>query len=65
MKQELEQHEYEDTLVMVNSLFEQYGVRAVLTDFRDHYPKMFEEVVAQVNRIAPTFKVAALLKPNL
>ena len=64
MKQELEQHEYEDTLVMLNSAFEQYGARNVLKDFRDVYPRMFEEMVVQINRIVPNTKVAALLKAS-
>lgn len=63
MKQELEQIEYNDTLVSLNSCFEQYGVREVLKDFRTSYPQMFEELMVQLTRLTPTTKVAALLKP--
>ena len=63
MKQELEQHEYEDTLVMLNSIFEQYGVREALKDFRVAFPRMFEELHVQINRLGNDTKVAALLKP--
>jgi hypothetical protein len=62
MKQEIEQHEYEDTLVMLNSIFEQYGVRAVLLDFRNSYPRMFEEVEIQFRRLSPDKKLPSLLK---
>jgi hypothetical protein len=63
MKQELEQIEYNDTLVALNSCFEQYGVREVLKDFRNSYPAMFEELVVQMTRLTPQAKVAALLRP--
>ena len=62
-KQDIEQYEYEDTLVMMNSSFEQYGVREVLKDFRTSYPKMFEELVVQLGRLTPAPHVAALLRP--
>ncbi len=61
--QELQQLEYEDVLVGLNSVCEQYGCRAVMMDFRDACPKMFEELVIQINRILPDKHVAALLKP--
>jgi hypothetical protein len=63
MKTELDQIEYNDTLVALNSCFEQYGVREVLKDFRNSYPQMFEELMVQLHRLTPTNKVAALLKP--
>jgi hypothetical protein len=59
-KQDLELLEYNDILVGINSLFEQYGVREVLKDFRDAYPKMFDELHTQINRFPP--KTAALLR---
>jgi hypothetical protein len=63
MKQELEQIEYNDVLVGMNSAFEQYGVREVMKDFRNSYPKMFEEMVVQLARLTPTTRVASLLRP--
>jgi hypothetical protein len=65
MKQELEQQEYEDTLVMLNSMFEQYGVREVMKDFRDNFPKMFEELTVQIDRLTPASKVALLRPPSI
>lgn len=63
MKQELEQLDYEDMLVQMNSCFEQYGVRSVLSDFRNAFPKMFTELVVQLDRLKPGSRpVAALLK---
>jgi hypothetical protein len=62
MKQELEQHEYEDTMVMLNSMCEQYGCRAFMKDFRAGFPAMFEEMHIQINRLKPEGKVAALLR---
>ena len=63
MKQEIEQLDYEDVLVNLNSLFEQYGCREVLKDFRRSYPHMFEELVIQINRLKPDGQIAALLRP--
>lgn len=62
-KQELEQLDYEDVLVNLNSIFEQYGVRQAMMDFRDAYPKMFEELGVQIDRLKPKAQVAALLRP--
>lgn len=66
MKQELEQLEYNDMLVAMNSCFEQYGCREVIKDFRSTYPQMFEELAIQMGRLAPQSpkNVAALLRPN-
>jgi hypothetical protein len=62
-KKELAQLEYEDTLVQLNSFFEQYGCRQVMKDFRDVYPRMFEELVVQIDRLKPgNQQVAALLR---
>jgi hypothetical protein len=70
MKQEQEQSnkemgllEYEDTLVSLNSLFEQYGCREVMKDFRNGFPDMFAELVVQINRLKPDAQIAALLRP--
>lgn len=59
---ELEQLDYEDTLVNLNMLMQQYGCRQAMTDFRDAFPEMFAELVIQINRIPPKDKVAALLR---
>lgn len=61
-KQELEQLEYEDVLVNLNSLFEQYGCREVCKDFRTCYPAMFDELLIQINRLKPDKQIPALLK---
>jgi hypothetical protein len=61
-KQELEQLEYNDTLIGLHSICEQYGAREVLRDFRATFPEMFEELVVQINRLPPPPK-AALLRP--
>lgn len=60
---ELQQLEYEDTLVQLNSCCQQYGCRAVLIDFRDMAPKMFEELMVQGNRLIPKQQLARLLQP--
>lgn len=65
MKQELEQQEYEDTLVMLNSMFEQYGVREVMKDFRDSFPQMFEELTVQIDRLAPPARAVLLRAPSV
>ena len=62
MNKELEQLEYEDALVMLNSMCQQYGAREVLKDFREAYPDMFGEVLIQINRLGPDRHVAALLR---
>jgi hypothetical protein len=56
-----EQLDYDDTLIQLYSICQQYGAREVLKDFRQNFPDMFEEVVAQINRLPPTNR-AALLK---
>jgi hypothetical protein len=60
-KQQLEQLEYDDTLVSLHSLCQQYGAREVLKDFREHFPEMFTELLVQINRLTPPPK-AVLLK---
>lgn len=62
MKQEQEQLSYNDVLVDLNSLLEQYGTREVLKDFRTSYPAMFEELSVQIGRLGSDAKVAALLR---
>lgn len=62
MNSTLERLEYEDALVLLNSMCQQYGAREVLKDFRDAYPDMFQEVLVQITRLDPGKKVAALLR---
>lgn len=57
---ELEMIEYDDALVMLFSMCQQYGAREVLTDFRESFPDMFDEVLVQINRIPPRAKAALL-----
>ena len=65
MKHEIEQLEYNDVLVQLNSCFEQYGVREVMKDFRSAYPEMFEEMTTQLARLTPAAKAALLRPPNV
>lgn len=58
----MEQIEYEDTLVNLNSILEQYGCRSVLLDFKDAFPHMYNELVVQIGRLPPNGQVAALLR---
>jgi hypothetical protein len=57
-----EQLDYDDTLVLLFSVCQQYGAREVFKDFRQAFPDMFEEIVVQVNRLGPRDKLPALLK---
>jgi hypothetical protein len=59
---EMEQLSYVDTLVNLNGMFEQYGCRTVLKDFRDAFPEMFKELAVQLTRLPPDKEVAALLR---
>lgn len=61
-EKEMEQLGYEDCLVSLNGFYEQYGVRTVMTDFRDAFPKMFEEVQIQTCRLKPAKSIPALLR---
>lgn len=63
MSKELEQLDYEDAIVNFNSIMEKYGCRTVLSDFRDAFPRMYEEVIAQIGRISPNGTIPALLRP--
>lgn len=62
MTKELKQLEYADTLVELNSLFEQYGVRHVMSNFRDSFPQMYQELLVQLPRIPPIKDIPALLR---
>jgi hypothetical protein len=60
---ELQQLEYEDALVTLNSMFEQYGVRQVMQSFRGAYPQMFEEMIVQLARLQADEKIPMLFLP--
>lgn len=63
MNKELQQQlDYDDALVMLNSMCQQYGAREFLSDFRHNFPDMFEEILVQINRFGPPRKTAALLR---
>jgi len=57
-----EQLDYDDALILLYSVCQQYGAREVFKDFRHAFPDMFDEVVVQINRLGPERKTAALLK---
>jgi len=57
---ELEQLEYDDALVQLFSMCQQYGAREVLSDFRNSFPEMFEEILVQINRLPPKQRAALL-----
>lgn len=62
---EIEQLQYEDALVMFNSLCEQYGARSVLKDFKTAFPEMFQEILVQSDRIHKERQIPVLfLKPH-
>lgn len=58
---EQDQLNYNDFLVELASMIQQYGVRRIMTDFQEHYPAFFQELRVQVNRL-PERPVAALLR---
>ncbi|CAB4240617.1 hypothetical protein UFOVP39_24 [uncultured Caudovirales phage] len=58
---EEEQLQYNDLLVELASLMQQYGTRRVMMDFQTHYPAFFQEMKVQINRF-PEKSVAALLR---
>lgn len=61
-KAEIEQLDYDDSLLCFYTACQQYGAREVLKDFRNAFPDMYEELLIQINRLGPQGKVAALLK---
>lgn len=58
---EEDQLRYNDVLVDLASMMQQYGVRRVMSDFQAHYPGFFQELKVQINRF-PEKPVAALLR---
>jgi hypothetical protein len=61
LEKQLEQLNYDDALILLFSVCQQYGAREVFSDFRQAFPDMFDEIVVQINRLPPIPK-AALLK---
>jgi hypothetical protein len=62
MNNELEKFDYDDVLVGLYTACIQYGARKVCSDFNDVFPTMFQEILAQANRIGQSREVPALLK---
>lgn len=58
---EMEQINYDDSLVSLHSVCQQYGARKVLRDFREAFPEMFAEILQQINRL-PRDDLPALLR---
>jgi hypothetical protein len=58
---EQDQLTYNDFIVELASLMQQYGARKIMSDFRDHYPAFYEELKVQINRL-PQKQPAALLR---
>ena len=63
MTDPLKQIHYSDSLSDLASVMEEVGTRRFLADFRHNYPKHFEEIVVQINRLDQR-KVAALLRKD-
>ena len=60
MQTDLEQLDYDDTLILLHSACQQYGAREVFKDFRHNFPEMFEEITIQINRLPPPNRAALL-----
>lgn len=63
-KKELEQLDYDDSLLALYTSCMLYGARKVCEDFHRQFPQMFDELLVQINRVLPEEKLPALLKPN-
>ena len=61
MTKETEQLEYNDSIVAFVSTINQHGAQKVLHDLQKYYPRFFDEIKVQINRI-PVKPVAALLR---
>lgn len=57
----LQQLNYDDALLSLYSICQDYGCRRVLEDFRDAFPEMFREIEIQIRRLPPE-NLPALLK---
>ena len=64
MTKELEQLHYNDALTDMANAMETKGTRQFLTDFRDNYPRHFNEIVAQIHRLEQRPVAALLRKPE-
>ena len=58
---ELEVLSYMDLQTELASTIEQLGARQVLTDFRNHYPTHYNELLVQMNRQISTKQIPVLL----
>lgn len=61
---EMEQIEYNDVLADLASKMEQYGILKILGDFKEHYPRHYEELVIQIDRKTHHKQVPRLLMPD-
>lgn len=61
---EIEQLEKNDVLVSLAMAMQQYGVRTVLEDFKQHYPLFFQEIEVQLPRVGKKPIAVLLRKTN-
>lgn len=61
---EMEQLEKNDVLVNMAMAMQQYGVRTVLEDFKQHYPLFFQEIEVQLPRVGKKPIAVLLRKPD-
>jgi hypothetical protein len=64
MMTEMEQITYNDILSDIASTMEQYGVLKLLGDFKEYYPRHYEELVAQVDRKTHHKQIPRLCMPD-
>lgn len=55
------QLDYDDSILSLYSVCQEYGCRRVLLDFRTAFPEMFHELEIQIKRL-PDENLPALLK---
>jgi hypothetical protein len=63
MTKELEQLQYNDAMTDLACAMEHRGTRQFLMDFRDNYPRHFNEIISQIHRLEKR-PVAALLRKD-
>ena len=61
---EMEQLEKNDVLVSLAMAMQQYGVRTVLENFKQHYPLFFQEIEVQLPRVGKKPIAVLLRKTN-
>ena len=55
---------YYDMLADFGSAIQQYGARKVMLDFQTHFPDLYEELKAQINRAQKKPMAVLLKKPD-